>query len=66
MIDAQLIIITAIIGIFVTVILYISKIFNNENKASEIISEESNTKPNASVPMEIGKSRKKSESVRTR
>lgn len=51
-------VVTALIGIFVTVILYISKIFNDKSKTSEIkeIKEEA-------MPV-VEKPRKKSESVR--
>ena len=53
-----LVVVTALIGIFVTVIVYISKIFNDKSKASEIkeINEEA-------MPV-VEKPRKKSESVR--
>ena len=51
-------VVTALIGIFVTVILYISKIFNDKSKATEI-----NEIKEQAMPV-VEKARKKSESVR--
>ena len=54
----MLMVVTALIGIFVTVILYISKIFNDKSKTTEI-----NEIKEQAMPV-VEKPRKKSESVR--